>query len=151
MQGFQNLKNNPHHWSIDADKGVPFSAHNCSSLMLKNMLVGQSKRNLDNLSANSTTVIRRAPYWVKYTEQPCPQMHAEKTQDNGRNQSCNFLWPFQCQIHLTEISCFHNSLATYLFVCNRGDTMHYWMQTNYGTLLHHSSMSMTVNTGLIFL
>jgi hypothetical protein len=116
MQGFQNLKNNPHHWSIDADKGVPFSAHNCSSLMLKNMLVGQSKRNLDNLSANSTTVIRRAPYWVKYTEQPCPQMHAEKTQDNGRNQSCNFLWPFQCQIHLTEISCFHNSLATCLFV-----------------------------------
>ena len=32
-----------------------------------------------------------------------------------------------------------------LFVCNRGDTLHYWMWTDYGTLLH-SSMSPTNNT-----
>ena len=86
--------------------------HNCSSLMQPNILGDQSKINLDDLSVNSTTVIRRAPYWVKYTEQLCPHMHEEKNQYNGRNQSCHFLWPFQCQIHLTEISCFHNSLAT---------------------------------------
>ena len=32
-----------------------------------------------------------------------------------------------------------------LFVCNRGDTMHYWTRTNYGALMH-SSMSSTDNT-----
>ena len=32
-----------------------------------------------------------------------------------------------------------------VFLCNRGDTMHYWMWTNYDALLH-SSMSMTDNT-----
>ena len=32
-----------------------------------------------------------------------------------------------------------------LFVCNRGDTMHYWTWTNYGALLH-SSMSMMDTT-----
>ena len=25
MLGFQNLKNDPRHWNIDADEGVPFS------------------------------------------------------------------------------------------------------------------------------
>ena len=39
----------------------------------------------------------------------------------------------------------HSKPCLFLFVCNRGDTMHYWTRTNYGALLH-SSMSTTDNT-----
>ena len=36
-------------------------------------------------------------------------------------------------------------LDTYLFVCNRGDTMQYWTRMNYGTILHLSMLT-TDNT-----
>ena len=32
------------------------------------------------------------------------------------------------------------------FVCNRGDTMHYWTRTNYGALLHSSMLTMDNTT-----
>ena len=32
MQGFQNFKNDPRHWNIDADEGVPFSVNSCNSI-----------------------------------------------------------------------------------------------------------------------